>query len=71
MSENDFEKEIDKIVKRAVHKRKQELEQAKASTRDAHRITETEYAARLEQREKERTFYTAVIIAMSIYGIIK
>ena len=52
MAENDFQKEIKKVTKRAIHERGQELAQEKA---------------RSKQKEKESTSYTAVIIAKLEY----
>ncbi len=67
MSENDSQKEIKKITKRALHERKRELVQEKARKREARRTTKTESKVRLKQKEKESTTYTAVIITKLEY----
>ena len=50
MAENDFQKEIKKVTKRAIREREQELAQEKARS-----------------KQKERTSYTAIIIAKLEY----
>ena len=65
MSDNDFQKEIKKITRRAIHERKQKLTQEKASKREARRAAKIETEAKSKQ--KESMTYTAVIIAKLEY----
>ena len=65
MAENDFQKEIKKVTKRGIHKRKQELAQEKARKREARRTAKIESDARSKQ--KESTTYTVVIITKLEY----
>ncbi len=67
MVEDDFNKEIKRITKRAVQVRRQELAEEKAREREAQRIAKEESKERLKQKEKGSTSYTAVIIAKLEY----
>jgi hypothetical protein len=65
MGENDFDKEIKKITKRAVQAKKQELLEEKAREREKQRITKT--GSKTRSKQKDSTSYTAVIIAKLEY----
>jgi predicted AAA+ superfamily ATPase len=67
MSENDFQEQIEKITKRAVNERKEELAQEEAMKREARRTANAESKMSSKQKEKESTPYTAVIIAKLEY----
>ena len=67
MSENDFQEQIEKITKRAVNERKQELADEKARKKEEDRTAKIESKMSSRQKEIQSTPYTAVIIAKLEY----